>query len=186
MLEPRHTKSSCVTSASVSYKRKHEARAEIFCPSLVCNIQRTSRRPYPSPGVVLQSVLRSARHHRQSQLGIGSIPASLLSITALAKNAMASDCTEKQTGHRIHRALTKEVQSRKKQRPTARLRGSGPLRLAAATRCDLRLARPSSAAPTEGRIGEPRIQSPPFRSGRPALERNRVYPGASSRGSSTG
>lgn len=50
--------------------------------------------PYLSPGVVLQSVLRSAHHHRQSQLGVGSIPASLLSITALAEKAMAPDCTE--------------------------------------------------------------------------------------------
>lgn len=142
--------------------------------------------PYLSPGVVLQSVLRSAHHHRQSQLGAGSIPASLLSITALAENAMAPDCTEQANTPKEPHRSNKRTSEQGEAWPTARLRGSGPLRLAAATRCGLRLARQSSAAPTGDRIGGPRIQSPPFRSSSQALGRNRVYPSARSRESSTG
>lgn len=154
---------------------------------MVCNIQRTSR---PVPTRLLVSFSNRSSGARatiaKASSASGRFQPLYYPLQRSPKTRWRRIARSKRTRHRSHRALTKELQSREKQRLTAHLRGSGPLRLAAATRCGLRLARQSSAAPTEGRIGGPRIQSPPFRSGRPALERNRVYPGAMSRGSSTG
>lgn len=104
-MAPGHTKSSSVTSTSVSYKKRHEARAEITLLSLGGRQHSSdiASSPYPPPGAGLRSVLQSARHHRQSQVGLRSAAASLLPITMLAQSAMAADCTRAGTHGRNNR-----------------------------------------------------------------------------------
>lgn len=90
---------------------------------------------------------------------------------------MASDCTEQTNTPQKPQSSNKRTseQGEAKTHHTTRLRGSGPLRLAAATRCGLRLARQSSAAPTEGRIPKPALPvRPPSTRAEPSLPRRDV------------
>lgn len=94
--------------------------------------------PYPSPGDMLRPVLPVARHGRQDQTDVSSVPTSLLPITMLAQSAMAPDCEPVGKDRRHSRTLTKGGQNGKREPACAGPKGAGPLLLAAATQlaCD--------------------------------------------------
>lgn len=111
---------------------------------LLHNIRRTSRAVPTHLASFSNQSLPSARHHRQGQAGVSSVPTSLFPMARLAQGTMAPDCTGAGGDGMEGRALTKGGLNGSENVPTEALKGAGPLRLAASTQHGLLLARQES------------------------------------------